>query len=203
MKTESSKLMVRLHNGDMKAFDPLFKMLRGRAFQIAYSLVGSREDAMDLTQDTFLRVLRARESFDPKQPFLPWFHRILRNACYSYLRKNRRVRETSLTQTDASGESMDFEIVDDGPLPEDCVSDLESSRMYREALRTLSSRDREVLVLRHDQGLSYKEIAQALEIPEGTVMSRLYHARRRMKAALSPSLDPSFTGNKPSLEAIL
>ena len=203
MQNESTLLMIRLHQGDLKAFDALFRQLRGRAFQIAFSMVGSREDAMDLTQETFLRVFRARESFDPKQPFLPWFHRILRNVCFSYLRKNRRVREDSLSIQDANGDTVDFEITDDAPLPEDRVSSRESIRMYQEALRTLSARDREVLVLRHHQGLSYKEIAAALDIPEGTVMSRLYHARRRMRDALHPSLDPSFIDDAVRQEVTL
>ena len=203
MQTESSLLMVRLHQGDLKAFDPLFRSLRGRAFQIALSLVGSREDAMDLTQEAFLRVFKARESFDPKQPFLPWFHRILRNVCFSHLRKRRRVREDSLTVTDENGEALDFEIVDEGPAPEERVSQRESMRMYQAALRTLSARDREVLILRHHQGLSYKEIAAALDIPDGTVMSRLYHARRRMRDALHPSLDPSFQDESARQEVTL
>ncbi len=203
MQTEFTLLMVRLHEGDLKAFDPLFRSLRGRAFQIALSLVGSREDAMDLTQEAFLRVFKARESFDPKQPFLPWFHRILRNVCFSHLRKARRVREDSLTMADDNGDAVDFEILDDGPAPEDHVSHRESLRMYQEALRTLSARDREVLVLRHHQGLTYKEIAAALDIPEGTVMSRLYHARRRMRDALHPSLDPSYHGESARQEVTL
>ena len=203
MHNEFSRLMVRLHDGDLKAFDPLFQALRGRAFQIAFSMVGSRDDAMDLTQETFMRVFRARESFDPKAPFLPWFHRILRNVCFSFLRKNRRVREDSLSGTDDNGDPLDFEIADEAPLPEDRVSQRESVRMYQEALRTLSARDREVLVLRHHEGLSYKAIAAALEIPEGTVMSRLYHARRRMRDALHPSLDPSYQDDESRLEAIL
>ncbi|HPF13458.1 MAG: RNA polymerase sigma factor [Planctomycetes bacterium] len=203
MQSEPTLLMARLHGGDLKAFDALFRLLRGRAYQIAFSMVGSREDAMDLTQETFLRVFKARDSFDPNQPFLPWFHRILRNTCFSFLRKNRRVRESSLTALDADGEPVDFEITDDSPSPEDHVSVQESHRMYLEALRTLSATDREILILRHHQNLSYKEIAQTLGIPEGTVMSRLFHARRRMRDALSPSLDPSFAEDRPRLEAIL
>ncbi|MEZ6004905.1 MAG: RNA polymerase sigma factor [Planctomycetota bacterium] len=203
MQTESSQLMVRLHEGDLTAFDALFHLLRGRAFQIAFSLVGSREDAMDLTQETFMRVLRARETFDPKQPFLPWFHRILRNTCFSFLRQRRRVRVESLSATGIDGEPIDFEITDPDPQPDDRVSQAEGARMYQEALRTLSARDREILILRHHQGLSYKEIAQTLDIPEGTVMSRLFHARRRMRQALPESLDPDAHCQATAKEALL
>ncbi|MDF1837542.1 MAG: RNA polymerase sigma factor [Planctomycetota bacterium] len=200
MHTESSILMTRLHDGDLRAFDSLFRMLRGRAYHIAYSMVGSREDAMDLAQETFMRVYKARDSFDTSKPFLPWFHRILRNTCFSFLRKGRRVRERSIHQVDKDGDPIDFEIVDDGPDPSAHASHSETERLYMEAMGRLSARDREILTLRHQEELSYKDIAEALEIPEGTVMSRLFHARRRMRDALGPNLDPHQKTRAPQME---
>ncbi|MEE8468797.1 MAG: RNA polymerase sigma factor [Planctomycetota bacterium] len=189
MQCEATRLMTAVQAGDHAAFDDLARSLRGRAFQVARALVGSQDDAMELCQETFLKVFRSRESYDPSQPFLPWFHRILRNTCFSFLRKHRRVRERSLTSIGADGEEIDFEIVDPGPGPSAGVERDERRVLFQRAMGQLSSRDREIIALRHFQELSYKQIAGTLGIPEGTVMSRLFHARRRLRETLAPLLD--------------
>ena len=186
MAAEATALMTRARSGDPAAFDDLTRCLRGRAFHVAHSLVGSREDALDLCQETFLKVFRARDSYDPAQPFLPWFHRILRNTCFSFLRKKRRVRSLSAARPE-DGES-DFEIEDPTPGPTLGLELTERADLFRSALETLGANDREVLALRHFEDLSYREIAEHLGIPEGTVMSRLFHARRRLRETLGPKL---------------
>lgn len=180
--------MTAVQQGDHEAFSDLERAVRGSAFHVARSLVGSREDAMELCQEAFLKVFRARDTYDPTQPFLPWFHRILRNTCFSFLRKHRRVRKSSLTRVNAEGEEQDFEIVDAQPGPSIAAVDQEREQLLRSALEKLSARDREILALRQFQELSYKEIANTLNIPEGTVMSRLYHARRRLAESVAPLL---------------
>jgi RNA polymerase sigma-70 factor, ECF subfamily len=189
MQTEATRLMTAIRAGDHEAFGDLERTLRSRAFHVARSLVGSQDDAMELCQETFLKVFRARESYDPAQPFLPWFHRILRNTCFSFLRKHRRLRKRSLTVIGSDGEELDFEIVDSAPGPATVAETGERSRLLTTAMEHLSARDREILALRQFDELSYREIAQTLGIPEGTVMSRLYHARRRLAEALAPLLD--------------
>ncbi len=144
---------------------------------------------MELCQEAFLKVFRSRDTYDPSQPFLPWFHRILRNTCFSFLRKHRRLRSRSLTHVDADGEENDLEIVDLAPGPHEQVDESERGVLLREALSGLSARDREILALRQFQELPDKEIARTLDIPEGTVMSRPHHARRRLAEALAPLLD--------------
>jgi RNA polymerase sigma-70 factor (ECF subfamily) len=189
MQTEATRLMVATKQGDREAFDELVVRLRGRAFHVARSLVGSREDAMELCQDAFLKVFRARDSYQPEQAFLPWFHRILRNTCFSFLRKNRRLKKVSLTAPDDDGDDAEWQIVDDGPGPTDGLERNETSEAFQRALARLSSRDREILALRHFKELSYREISETLELPEGTVMSRLFHARRRLREALGSTFD--------------
>ena len=92
MQAEATRLMTAVHGGDLEAFNQLTSCVRGRAFRVAQSLVGSREDAMEICQETFMKVFKARSSYRPSEPFLPWFHRILRNTCYSFLRKRGRYR---------------------------------------------------------------------------------------------------------------
>jgi RNA polymerase sigma-70 factor (ECF subfamily) len=188
MQSEATRLMTAVQAGDAAAFESLSERLRGRAFQVAKALVGSREDALDLCQEAFIKVFRARETYNPTQPFLPWFHRILRNTCFSFLRKRGRLEQRSLTVQGAHGEELDWDIVDPAPGPTAGLEADERAQLFQAALATLGARDREILALRHFKELSYKEIAVTLEIPEGTVMSRLFHARRRLRESLGPLL---------------
>jgi RNA polymerase sigma-70 factor (ECF subfamily) len=194
MQADATRLMTAAKNGDREAFDRLVESLRGQAYRLAVSLVGSREDAMELSQEAFLKTYRARASFRDGEPFLPWFHRILRNCCYSFLRKRGRLRKASLSARAGQDEDEgDWEIADEGPAPHDAALADERARLFWQAFRTLSARDREVLTLRHFQELSYQEIADTLSIPIGTVMSRLFHARRRLREALGGTLDEDLT----------
>ena len=188
MHSESTRLMTAVQAGDQDAFDQLARSLRGRAFQVARSLVGSHEDARELCQETFLKVFRARDTYRPGQPFLPWFHRILRNTCFSFLRQHRRIKKQSLASVDADGDLLDWEIEDPSPGPASRVEAEERRRLFQLAMGKLSARDREIIALRHFKELSYKQIAESLGIPEGTVMSRLFHARRRLRESLGPLL---------------
>lgn len=192
MHCDATRLMTQAQAGDAAAFEQLFEALRGRTFQVARSLVGSREDALDLTQEAFTKLYSARASYDPAQPFLPWFHRILRNACFSFMRKHGRLRTKSLQALDEDGEERLMEIEDPGPDVSHALEAADERQVFQRAFARLAPRDREILALRHYEDLSYKEIATALELPEGTVMSRLFHARRRLRELLEPvlGLDP-------------
>jgi RNA polymerase sigma-70 factor (ECF subfamily) len=175
--------------GDRAAFGKLALLLepRGRAF--ARALVGSDEDAMDLTQECLLRMWKARAEWVEERGVLPWFHGILRNLCISLLRSRERVRAKQALRPDQLDEDdVDWEYVDDELQPPAHLAADEGARAFWRALGRLSTRDREILALRHFEELSYARLAERLRIPEGTVMSRLFHARRRLRAALPPEL---------------
>lgn len=190
MQCEATRLMLAVKQGDARAFDELVDNLRGRAFHVARALVGSRDDAMDLAQEAFLKVYRARDTFREGELFLPWFHRILRNTCFSFLRDRGRAREVSVSapRAGADNDEGDWELVDDEPGPAAGLEISERASAFWKAFKTLSPRDREIIALRHFKELAYREIAQHLGIPEGTVMSRLFHARRRLRESLSSEL---------------
>lgn len=169
MEESETAWIVACKNGHRRAFEPLVRRYGPRAYRFALALVRNAEDAKDLSQEAFIRAYVSMYRFDEKRPFYPWFLTILRNVCLSHLRR-RRV-------------NVDLEDV-----PE--VSDrrslgVETRLRFVEALGRLSRADQEILSLKAFQGLSYKEISDALQIPRGTVMSRLYHARRRLKDALT------------------
>jgi RNA polymerase sigma-70 factor (ECF subfamily) len=146
-----------------------------------------------MAQEAFLKTYRARETFRDGEPFLPWFHRILRNTCFSFLRKHKRLKKVSMAGRPEEDED-DWEIEGLEPPPTSGVENEELHGVFWNALYRLSGRDREILTLRHFQELSYKEIAEVLEIPEGTVMSRLFHARRHLRDLLQSHLDGALAG---------
>lgn len=193
MHAEATRLMTAAKHGDREAFDRLVESLRGQAFHVAVGLVGSREDALELSQEAFLNTYRARDSFRDGEPFLPWFHRILRNCCFSFLRKRGRLTNRSLSAPAQVDEEGDWDIADDGPAPTESLFADERARQFWSAFRTLSARDREILTLRHFRELSYQQCADTVSIPIGTVMSRLFHARRRLREALPSELQDELT----------
>ena len=193
MEIEVNQLMAATKAGDRGAFDKLVELVRARAFHSAHSLVGSREDAFDMAQEAFMKTYRARETYRETEPFLPWFHRILRNTCFSFLRKNRRLKKTSLSGKPDEDEG-DWEMEGLEPAPHQGVENEELHGVFWAALNKLGGNDREMLSLRHFQDLSYKEISELLEIPEGTVMSRLFHARRHLREHLNSHLNGALAG---------
>ncbi|TAH35927.1 MAG: sigma-70 family RNA polymerase sigma factor [Planctomycetota bacterium] len=179
-----ANLLQRAIHGDRQAFGELLQRHQPRALALATELVGSREDARDLLQEAALKAWRALHGFVPGRPFFPWFYRILRNACIQHLRARKLRRSRSLT-VDADGETVVLEPSDRAaPLPEELFEQGERSRRLAQALVRLPPADAEILMLRHFQDLSYQEIAEALSIPVGTVMSRLHTARRRLRQLL-------------------
>jgi len=194
MGLEATRLMLQVQRGDDRAFDTLVDGLRTRAYHVARSMVGSPDDALELTQETFLKVYKARATFREGERFLPWFHRILRNTCFSFLRGSKRVRSLSAPSGQGFDDDRDFEIADLDSQPAEDLLQNERGLEFWKAFKSLSARDREMLALRHFQELSYLQIASTLGIPEGTVMSRLFHARKRLREKLSPELFQGFLG---------
>lgn len=155
-------------------FEPIVRHYGPKAYRFALYLVGDAEEAKDLSQEAFIRAFVSIRRFDPTRPFYPWFLKILRNLCYSHLRRRRPAVDIDELPQRAQR----------AQLAERAALSTEERLAVHEALNALSDNDREILVLKAIQGLSYAEIAEVLGIPRGTVMSRLYHARRRLKDIL-------------------
>lgn len=163
-------------NGSVKAFEVIVQTTMRRAYAIALGLLGNAEDARDVSQDAFIAAHRARKRFDAERPFFPWFYRILRNRCLNFIQMRSRRREISM--------EVLAERVDQCAAPDREIIRTEQREMVWRALFTLSADHREVIVLRNFQDFSYHEIAEALGISEGTVMSRLFYARKALAKAL-------------------
>lgn len=182
MDASEAMLMRRASRGDHTAFGELVRRHMRQAYRAALGLVGSPDDAMDLSQDAFARALRHAARMDPKRPFYPWYYQILRRLCFNFLR-DRKNRQRLLDET---GAWLAEDLTGGGPgeNPEVRLQREDARRTVAEALARLPEAQREVLVLREFEGLRYREIAELLGIPAGTVMSRLYTARRALADAL-------------------
>jgi RNA polymerase sigma-70 factor (ECF subfamily) len=163
--------------GDHAAFGELVKRYQRRAYAVAYGLVGNRDDALELAQESFVKAYRAMGRFNTDRPFYPWLHRIVRNTCLNHIKKRSRRGEFSLDGMMADG--RDFATDERGPAESAGADELR--RGLSRAMQRLSAPHREILTLRHVDELSYEEIAQVLEVPKGTVMSRLHAARRSLR----------------------
>lgn len=157
---------------------------RDKAYMAALGLLRDPDAALDAVQEATARSLRASGSYDPQAPFYPWFYRILKNYCLDLLRRRRTRGEVD--DGDAVLPHVPAVEATDAPLLE-----AERNAAVQRAMASLSAAHREILELRHWQDLSYEEIGAILDVPPGTVMSRLYRARRALQDALEA--DPRWT----------
>lgn len=172
--------LERWKRGDKLAFEEIVRALRADAFLIALAFVGNEEDARDLSQEGFVRAYLARERFDLSRPFRPWFYRILRNLCLNFVERSCRHSESLFW-----GEEGDRErFASPQPGPAEILEKKERKELLIAAIARLSFDHREIIILKNFKGYSYKEIAEILDIPIGTVMSRLYYARKMLKRLL-------------------
>jgi len=184
---EDRQLIIRVQGGERAAFDELVRRYRQSVYRASFALVGNVEDAMDATQDAFIRAFRAIGRFDSQKPFFPWIYKIVRNLSLSCLQKRKRGGfPISLDQAEPDGPPL--EVADRGPGPREECSRQELEVLLSEALESLGPEDREIIVLRDLRNYSYKDIAALLEIPIGTVMSRLYYARDRLRKKMEKYL---------------
>ncbi len=167
-------LVMKIRTGDKKALGQLVERHKKLAYQLALGLVGNRDGAYDISQEAFLRVYRSADKFDDSQPFLPWFYTIVTNLSRTWL-KRRSNRENKMVDVDDTSYLM----VAEGT-PESALVRKETINQLRKALQKLSFDDREIITLQHFRGMSYDEISDLLDIPKGTVMSRLYYARKKL-----------------------
>jgi RNA polymerase sigma-70 factor (ECF subfamily) len=167
--------------GSKEAFESIVKMYMKNAYFIALGLVGNRDDALELSQEAFILAYRNIKQLKPDRKFFPWFYQILRNVCFSHLRKIRNRQTHSLEQIE---EQRPVAEVDDSFTPDVVAERNETKDRLWKAIGKLDQKHREVIILRHFQNLSYEQMAQILFCSRGTVMSRLYYARKRLKELL-------------------
>jgi RNA polymerase sigma-70 factor (ECF subfamily) len=179
--------------GDLKAFEEIFQIYHRRIYNAVYGMLGDPDDAQDVTQDVFMRLHDALPTLRADEAFSTYLYRIALNLCRDRARRKKRVRfqsiDTPRTDEEGSTEPMDFP--DLGRLPEDQITNDELQRRVREAVGTLSTDHKSVIVMHHFQGMEVNDIAQILNVPTGTVKSRLARGRDQLHRKLRSYLKPA------------
>jgi len=157
-------------------FEMLVKQNMRRAYFSALGLLGSHDAAMDVTQEAFIRAYRNFNSYNGEKKFFTWYYSILKNLCLNFLRDRKRKNETEYLEFEEDGSSQSS--------PDNILENKELIEKLQEALDDLSFEDREVIILKEFEDHTYKEIAEILSIPVGSVMSRLFYARKKLAGKL-------------------
>lgn len=183
------QLLDRFTSGDREALEELFRRYRAPAYRVAHRLLGQEADALDAVQEGFVKALTHLDTFQGRSSFKTWVLRVVSNAALDLGRQRGRREVLSLNgSSSAGGEALHPLRVDN---PTAGLEQRDLRLALDRALATLSEAQRQTFVLHAEAGLSYREVADALHISIGTVMSRLYYARQRLRACLGEWLAPS------------
>ena len=191
-------LLERFQNGDESAMDALIEKHQTRAYQLAFRLTRNPELAADVVAEAFVRVYRAAKRFRGQAAFSTWLHRIVTNCFLDHRKKASSRPSISLNAMLGSFEDeTEWEIAAEEPSPFDYAVSTEREEAIHEALGTLKESHRAMIMMFHSDQLSYEEIADTLDLPIGTVKSRLNRARLALRQVLTPV--PAFQSDLPQV----
>jgi RNA polymerase sigma-70 factor (ECF subfamily) len=178
---EDAELVRRCLSGDQRACRDLVRRYERPVYSVLMRVVRSSEDAEDLVQETFVKVFRALDRYDPERPFSAWIFTIASRLAIDHFRR-RRVKTVSLNVSEpGSTEERTMDVEDPGLKPDEITSHAEEESATSKLIDGLPEHYRIVVLLRHQQDLSYEEIAEALNLPLGTVKARIHRARALLK----------------------
>lgn len=185
-----AELITRVLAGDGAAYRPLVERYQNRVHTMVYGVVRNPEDARDIVQNAFIKAYGNLDGFRIESSFYTWIYRIAMNLAIDHVRKSKRRKTTGFDEAIGARD-------DDGAMlevhheesPQRALQRKQLQERIFAALDTLSEEHREIILLREVEGLSYKEIADAMGVPEGTVMSRLFYARKKLQGLLSDTRD--------------
>lgn len=178
---DEKHILARAKRGELDAFEELVRRYEKRVYAVALRSSGSPEDAADIVQEVFLRAWRSIESFRGDSGFSTWLFRITMNLCVDFARHKQAQPQT---QSMVDEEENERPMPDTAPTPEEHLENRELGRELAAALEEISEEHRRIVLLRDVSGMSYTEIAEVLEISEGTVKSRLSRARIALRKVL-------------------
>jgi len=182
------ELIKSCQSGDTRAFETLVTRHRGKVYAMVQNMIKNEADAWDLSQEVFLKVWKALPKFEARAKFSTWLYRITHNVVYDWLRKRKidsagEFDDTILSEGSVAVDSMTTPNQD--LRPDRALENSELGEKINAAMATLSAEHRETILLREVQGFDYKEIAKAMGCSLGTVMSRLYYARKKLQILLT------------------
>ncbi len=176
MKNER-ELVIEAQSGNREAFAILVKMYFKKIFRVAYIYLHNTHDAEDITQTTFLKAYSNIKTFNPEKPFFPWIYQIAKNLSLNHIQREKLKAKKERVTPEGNHNSDDYN-------PELQLIKNSEATVLKRALTKLNRESREILILKHWNNCSYREISEILSIPIGSVMSRLYYARKKLKAEI-------------------
>ena len=182
MTPTDEDLVVAFQSGDIPAFDQLVRRWDRKIQGVIYRIVGNHDEARDLSQEAFLKAYRALGTFKQEARFSSWLYQIAINATRDRLRRRRRRTDLSLDDVEERGETA---LRDAAPSALDLIESSDLSRVVAAAMAALPEEQREVVILKEYQGLTFPEIAEALDVPLSTVKTRLYRGLGQLRVRLA------------------
>ena len=167
------EILEVVQKGNKEAYQEIVVRYMQSAYYVALAFVHNQQDALDISQDAFIRAFRRVKKFDTEKPFFPWFYKILKNLCIDYFKRRQRRNEVPLETVRVLGEEHE---------------DREMKKALWKGIEELPSEQKEIIILRYFRQLSYQEMAEVLGKPIGTIMSSLYYAKKRLKGIVGPYL---------------
>jgi len=192
--TDDLTLVKRVKTGDQRAFKLLVERYQRKIYAVALGMVKDKEEALDISQEAFVKVYKYLDHFKGDSSFYTWLYRITVNICIDALRKKQALRGEQVELDEAV--KMDTAEANIGALgsrlgtnPQKSALRKELAEKIQQALETVPEKHRAILLLREVEGMSYEDLSRTLQIPKGTVMSRLFHARTKVQKILSEYLE--------------
>jgi RNA polymerase sigma-70 factor (ECF subfamily) len=192
-----AKLVSRCKRGDNAAFAELIDRYQRKVYSIALGMVKNQEDAMDITQDSFVKVHKYLGNFQGTSSFYTWLYRIVFNLCIDHIRRSGKRPNTEFDERVGNNQDKDdishFMSNRNDLNPSKVIGRKELAERINGAISELPPYHQAVIVMREIEGLSYTEMAKIMQVSKGTIMSRLHHARQKLRRMLEPYIDGDFT----------
>ena len=179
-QTDELQIIKNVLSGDKDAFEELVLANQKNVYNLALKMLGSEEDALDISQESFFKAFIQLASFRGESRFSVWMYRMTYNLCIDFLRKKPKAKIVSLVCSDDDGKEGNIDIPDTRELPEETILRRESLKTIAASMDELGTSQREILIMREVTGMSYSDMATTLRINEGTVKSRLARARKNL-----------------------
>ncbi len=183
------ELVKKAKDGDRRAFGRLIETYQRRVYALAYGILRNREDAWDAAQEAFVKAYKSLDRFEGQASFYTWIYRITYNVAIDHLRSRSRKEVSDLPESKQVDEALRRAGHATPGDPDRESNRRELKAVLGKAMARLSEKHRAIIVLREIEGLSYEEMAEVLDISKGTVMSRLFHARKNLQTLMQPYVE--------------
>ncbi|AJD89517.1 RNA polymerase sigma factor SigW [Jeotgalibacillus malaysiensis] len=184
MESIVKKRIQQVRKGDQDAFGEIVELFKDRVYHVCFRMLGNRHEAEDIAQEAFIRAYTNIHTFDIDRKFSTWLFRIATNLCIDRIRKKKPDYYLDAEVSGTDGLTMYSQVETDGPLPEEEVESMELQESIQKEISRLPDKYRSVIVLKYIEELSLKEISEILELPIGTVKTRIHRGREALRKQL-------------------